>query len=127
MNSRKPMQLRLPQELKEWIKAESDRNGNSQNSEVIRAIRAAKDRRSEESEGAIKILLVLNPPEEGKASQYQRIEVKVKGIKKTGHLDSHNPPLCARRPLPGTGKGSPFRRARTHGALLLEVTTSTPS
>jgi Arc/MetJ-type ribon-helix-helix transcriptional regulator len=45
MNSRKPMQLRLPQELKEWIKAESDRNGNSQNSEVIRAIRAAKDRR----------------------------------------------------------------------------------
>lgn len=46
MNSRKPMQLRLPQELKEWIKAESDRNGNSQNSEVIRAIRAAKDRRS---------------------------------------------------------------------------------
>jgi Arc/MetJ-type ribon-helix-helix transcriptional regulator len=46
MNSRKPMQLRLPQELKEWIKAESDRNGNSQNSEVIRAIRAAKGRRS---------------------------------------------------------------------------------
>ena len=46
MNSRKPMQLRLPQELKEWIKAESDRNGNSQNSEVIRAIRAAKDSRS---------------------------------------------------------------------------------
>lgn len=45
MNSRKPMQLRLPQELKEWIKAESNRNGNSQNSEVIRAIRAAKDRR----------------------------------------------------------------------------------
>lgn len=45
MNSRKPMQLRLPQELKEWIKAESDRNGNSQNSEVIRAIRDAKDRR----------------------------------------------------------------------------------
>ena len=45
MKSRKPMQLRLPQELKEWIKAESDRNGNSQNSEVIRAIRDAKDRR----------------------------------------------------------------------------------
>jgi hypothetical protein len=44
MNSRKPMQLRLPHELKEWIKSESDRNGNSQNSEIIRAIRAAKDR-----------------------------------------------------------------------------------
>ncbi|WP_417259358.1 Arc family DNA-binding protein [Celeribacter sp.] len=49
MSSRKPMQLRLPQELKEWIKAESDRNGNSQNSEVIRAIRAAKDRCSASS------------------------------------------------------------------------------
>ena len=45
------MQLRLPQELKEWIKAESDRNGNSQNSEVICAIRAAKDKRS--TRGAI--------------------------------------------------------------------------
>lgn len=47
MNNRKPMQLRLPHELKEWIKSESDRNGNSQNSEIIRAIRAAKDRRSD--------------------------------------------------------------------------------
>lgn len=47
MNSRKPMQLRLPHELKEWVKSESDRNGNSQNSEIIRAIRAAKDRRGD--------------------------------------------------------------------------------
>ncbi len=47
MNSRKPMQLRLPHELKEWIKSESNRNGNSQNSEIIRAIRAAKDRGAE--------------------------------------------------------------------------------
>jgi hypothetical protein len=47
MNSRKPMQLRLPQELKEWIKSESGRNGNSQNSEIIRAIRAAKDQHSD--------------------------------------------------------------------------------
>ena len=47
MNCRKPMQLRLPEELKNWIKAESDRNGSSQNSEVIRAIRAAKERRNE--------------------------------------------------------------------------------
>ncbi len=45
MKCRKPMQLRLPEELKDWIKAESDRNGSSQNSEVIRAIRAAKERR----------------------------------------------------------------------------------
>ena len=56
MKSRKPMQLRLPQELKEWIKAESDRNGNSQNSEVIRAIRAAKDRRS--TSGAIGNIII---------------------------------------------------------------------
>jgi len=41
MNDRKPMQLRLPTDLKAWIKAEADRNGSSQNSEVIRAIRAA--------------------------------------------------------------------------------------
>lgn len=47
MNCRKPMQLRLPEELKDWIKAESDRNGSSQNSEVIRAIRAAKENRNE--------------------------------------------------------------------------------
>lgn len=47
MNCRKPMQLRLPEELKDWIKAESDRNGSSQNSEVIRAIRAAKEGRYE--------------------------------------------------------------------------------
>lgn len=44
MTNRKPMQLRLPPDLKAWIKAESDRNGSSQNSEVIRAIRAAKAR-----------------------------------------------------------------------------------
>ena len=46
MNSRKPMQLRLQRALKEWIKAESERPRSSQNSEVIRAIRAAQDRRS---------------------------------------------------------------------------------
>ena len=42
MNSRKPTQLRLPQELKEWIMAESDRNSKSQVSEAIRDIRAAR-------------------------------------------------------------------------------------
>lgn len=52
MNSRKPMQLRLPHELKEWIKSESGRNGNSQNSEIIRAIRAAKDRGTEYHQGS---------------------------------------------------------------------------
>ena len=43
MISRKPMQLRLPEELKNWIKAEAVRNGSSQNSEVVRAIRTVKD------------------------------------------------------------------------------------
>ena len=41
MTDRKPLQLRLPTELKAWLKAEAEKNGASQNSEVIRAIRAA--------------------------------------------------------------------------------------
>ena len=41
MTDRKPMQLRLPSDLKAWLKAEAAKNGASQNSEVIRAIRAA--------------------------------------------------------------------------------------
>lgn len=44
MSDRKPLQLRLPPDLKAWLKAESDRNASSQNSEVIRAIRAAMAR-----------------------------------------------------------------------------------
>jgi predicted HicB family RNase H-like nuclease len=39
MKDRKPMQLRLPRELKDWIKAEAEKNGSSQNSEIIRAVR----------------------------------------------------------------------------------------
>ena len=42
MTDRKPLQLRLPTDLKAWLKAEADKNGASQNSEVIRAIRAAQ-------------------------------------------------------------------------------------
>lgn len=41
--NRKPLQLRLPDDLKAWLKAEAERNGSSQNSEVIRALRAAKN------------------------------------------------------------------------------------
>ncbi len=44
MTNRKPLQLRLPPELKAWIEAEAEKNGASQNSEVIRAIRAAIER-----------------------------------------------------------------------------------
>lgn len=38
---RKPMQLRLPANLKAWIKTEAERNGRSQNSEVVQVLRAA--------------------------------------------------------------------------------------
>lgn len=44
MTDRKPMQLRLPSDLKAWLQAEAEKNGASQNSEVIRAIRAAMAR-----------------------------------------------------------------------------------
>ncbi|WP_334061367.1 Arc family DNA-binding protein [Limimaricola cinnabarinus] len=39
MTPKKPMQLRLPEDLKTWLEKQADRNGSSQNSEVIRAIR----------------------------------------------------------------------------------------
>lgn len=42
MTDRKPMQLRLPTDLKDWLAKEAEKNGSSQNSEVIRAIRVAK-------------------------------------------------------------------------------------
>lgn len=40
----KPMQLRLPTELKDWIAAQAAENLSSQNSEVIRAIRERMER-----------------------------------------------------------------------------------
>lgn len=49
MNGRKPLQLRLPAEVKDWLHAEAERNGSSQNSEVIRALRAAMARTSAET------------------------------------------------------------------------------
>jgi predicted HicB family RNase H-like nuclease len=44
MKNRKPLQLRLPEDLKAWLEAQADKNGSSQNSEIIRALRAAMDR-----------------------------------------------------------------------------------
>ena len=38
------MQLRLPPEIKLWLTKQSNRNGSSQNSEIIRAIRERMDR-----------------------------------------------------------------------------------
>ncbi|MDF2140809.1 Arc family DNA-binding protein [Paenirhodobacter sp. CAU 1674] len=44
MTDRSQMQLRLPTDLKNWIKAEAERNGRSQNSEVVQMLRAAMTR-----------------------------------------------------------------------------------
>lgn len=44
MSDRKPMQLRLPKDLKDWLQREAERNGSSQNSEVIRCIRERMQR-----------------------------------------------------------------------------------
>ncbi|WP_050525521.1 Arc family DNA-binding protein [Pseudorhodobacter aquimaris] len=46
MTTRKPLQLRLPTDLKEWIEGEAEKNGSSQNSEIIRAIRDRMERTS---------------------------------------------------------------------------------
>lgn len=44
MTDRKPLQLRIPADLKTWLQAEADRNGASQNSEIIRALRERMER-----------------------------------------------------------------------------------
>ncbi len=41
------MKLRLPEQLKTWIKEQAYLNGSSQNSEIIRAIRERMDRMAE--------------------------------------------------------------------------------
>lgn len=44
MTNRKPLQLRLPIDLKAWIAAQADQNASSQNSEVICSIRERMER-----------------------------------------------------------------------------------
>ena len=44
MTDRKPMQLRLPPDLKAWLAEQAEKNGASQNSEVIRCVRERMDR-----------------------------------------------------------------------------------
>lgn len=39
MKDRKPLQLRLPTDIKVWIQDQAEKNGSSQNGEVIRAVR----------------------------------------------------------------------------------------
>jgi hypothetical protein len=43
VTNRKPVQLRLPKEMKDWIALQADANVSSQNSEIIRAIRERMD------------------------------------------------------------------------------------
>ena len=43
MNLRKPLQLRLPADVKAWLEEQAEKNSSSQNSEIIRAIRAAME------------------------------------------------------------------------------------
>lgn len=47
MKDRKPMQLRLPPYLKDWIEEQSELNGSSKNSEIVRAIRERMIRSAE--------------------------------------------------------------------------------
>lgn len=47
MTDRKPMQLRLPADLKAWIAEQADRNGASQNAEIVRTIRERMDRETQ--------------------------------------------------------------------------------
>lgn len=49
MNQRKPLQLRLPQDLKTWIEAQAEANAASQNSEIVRAVRERMQRENIEA------------------------------------------------------------------------------
>lgn len=40
----KAIHIRLPDDLKEWIKAQAEQNASSQNSEIIRAVRERMER-----------------------------------------------------------------------------------
>lgn len=47
MSDRKPMQLRLPADLKAWIADQAARNGASQNAEIVRSVRERMDRQTQ--------------------------------------------------------------------------------
>lgn len=44
MKPRRRLELRMPEDVKAWLEAEAERNGSSQNSEIVRALRAAMQR-----------------------------------------------------------------------------------
>lgn len=52
MQAFKQLPVRLPPELKVWLEEQSRLNGSSQNSEVIRAIRAAMARSADCTQAA---------------------------------------------------------------------------
>lgn len=47
MTPRRQIQLRLPEDLKEWLEQQAAQNGSSQNSEIIRAVRERATRMQE--------------------------------------------------------------------------------
>jgi hypothetical protein len=49
MTDRKPVQLRLPSDLKTWVAAQAEKNGSSQNSEIVRAVRERMERHQAEA------------------------------------------------------------------------------
>jgi predicted HicB family RNase H-like nuclease len=51
MGKRLPFQLRVPADVKAWMTVQAELNGSSQNSEVIRALRAAMARLGKDAEG----------------------------------------------------------------------------
>jgi predicted HicB family RNase H-like nuclease len=51
MGKRLPFQLRVPADVKAWMNVQAELNGSSQNSEVIRALRAAMARLGKDAEG----------------------------------------------------------------------------
>lgn len=44
MRKGKPLQLRLPEDVKAWVERQAEMNKSSQNSEIIRAIRERMQR-----------------------------------------------------------------------------------
>lgn len=44
MNATKQLPIRFPADVKAWLAAQAEKNGSSQNSEVIRAVRERMER-----------------------------------------------------------------------------------
>jgi hypothetical protein len=52
MSEIKQLPIRFPPDVKSWLEDQAKHNGSSQNSEVIRAIRAAMDRTKQDHQTA---------------------------------------------------------------------------